>query len=173
MEMIKTKRFTLRPYKMSDAKEIAPLLNNWNVTKNLSNLPFPYETVHAQEYIRKISTEMKKKDIKNFVLVIVIDGKVSGAVGIHHIEAGHKAEMGYWLAENHWGQGIMPEVVKEFMALVFPKFKLRRIFARAYAHNKSSMRVMEKVGMQFEGIERKGALKSGKFIDTYVYAKVK
>ena len=172
MEIIKTKRFILRPYKMSDAKEISKVLNNWNVVKNLSNLPFPYELEHAREFIKRTSAEMRKKDGKNYVLAIEIDGKVSGAIGIHSIAPGHKAEMGYWLSENHWGQGVMPEAARKFMSHVTKKFQLRRIYARAYAQNKGSMRVMEKVGMKFEGIEKKGALKKGKFIDTHVYAKV-
>jgi RimJ/RimL family protein N-acetyltransferase len=173
MEIIKTKKFILRPYRMSDAKVVTPLLNNWNVAKNLSSLPFPYELEHAHEFIKKTNGEMKKKDTENFVCVIEIDGKASGAIDIHHIKHGHKAEMGYWLAENHWGEGIMTEVVKKFMQLVFVKFKLRRICAKAYESNKGSMRVMEKAGMEFEGIEKKGALKDGKYIDLYVYAKMK
>ena len=173
MEIIKTKKFILRPYRMSDAKVIEPLLNNWNVEKNLSTLPFPYELEHAKGYIKKTNGEMKKKDTENFVYVIEIDGKAAGAIGIHHIKHSHKAEMGYWLAENHWGNGIMTEVVKKFMALVFAKFKLRRICAKALEGNKGSMRVMEKVGMKFEGIEKKGALKDEKYIDLHVYAKVK
>jgi len=173
MEIIKTKKFVLRPYRMSDAKMITPLLNNWNVVKNLSTLPFPYELEHARDFIKKTNGEMKKKEPENFVYVIEVDGKAAGAIGMHHIKHGHKAEMGYWLAENHWGKGIMTEVVKKFMALVFVKFKLRRIYAKAYASNRGSMRVMEKVGMKFEGIEKKGALKKGKYIDLHVYAKVK
>ncbi|KKQ04406.1 MAG: Acetyltransferase [Candidatus Moranbacteria bacterium GW2011_GWE2_36_40] len=81
--------------------------------------------------------------------------------------------MGYWLAEKYWGKGLMSEAVKKFMAHIFTKFSLRRIYAYAYARNKGSMRVMEKVGMKFEGIAPKYALKDGKYIDCYIYARVK
>jgi RimJ/RimL family protein N-acetyltransferase len=173
MKTIKTKRFLLRELSLNDAKDLAKNLNNWNVIKNLSQLPFPYELKHGKQFAGRIEKEMKKEKPKNFLMVIEIDGEVVGAIGAHDITHGHKAEMGYWLAEKHWGKGIMSEAVAKFMTHVFPQFKLRRICSYAYAHNAASMKVLEKVGMQFEGISRKYALKDGKFIDCHIYAKVK
>jgi RimJ/RimL family protein N-acetyltransferase len=173
MDIIKTKKFILRPYKIADAEEIAKLLNNWNVVKNLSSLPFPYKKKDAIDFIKKISAEMKKEKPEDFVMTIEIAGKPAGAIGIHHIEHRHKAELGYWLAEDFWGQGIMPKALVKFLEFVTKKFELRRIYARMYVKNKGSMRVAEKVGMKFEGIARKEALKDGKYIDCAIYAKTK
>lgn len=173
MNIIKTKKFLLRPYRITDAKEVARALNNWNILRNLASLPFPYKEKDAIDYIKKTSEEMKKKNPSDFVMVIEISGKPAGALGVHHIEHSHKAELGYWLAENYWGQGIMPMAVKKFLAFTIRKFKLRRVFARIYIHNKGSMRVAEKVGMEFEGIARKEMFKNGKYIDCATYAKVK
>lgn len=50
---------------------------------------------------------MRKKKPDNFVLTIEIAGKPVGVMGLHHIKHTHKAELGYWLAEKYWGQGIM------------------------------------------------------------------
>jgi ribosomal-protein-alanine N-acetyltransferase len=164
---------------MSDAKNLTENFNNWNVHKYLSNLPFPYEEKHARQYIAKILRQIKKKAPKDFVIFITVDEVPVGAVGAHKIEMGHKAEMGYWLAEEYWGKGIMSKAVKQFMDIIFKKFKLRRIYSRAYAPNKGSMRVMEKAGMKFEGIESKGAKKRDAkknkdvFYDAHVYAKTK
>ncbi len=167
------KKFTLRSISLKDAKDLAKNMNNWNVMKNLSQIPFPYELKHAKQFSGKMEKGMQKEKPENYVMVVEIDGEVVGAAGAHRIAYGHKAELGYWLAEKHWGRGIMSEVVKKFMTHVFKKFKLRRIYAYAYSHNKGSMRVLEKVGMQFEGIARKDAIKDGKFLDCYIYAKVK
>ena len=173
MEIIKTKKFILRSISLKDAKDLAKNMNNWNVMKNLSQIPFPYELKHARQFSGKMEKQMKKEKTENYVMVIEIDEEVVGAVGAHHIVHDHKAEMGYWLAEKHWGRGIMSEAVKKFMAHVFTKFKLRRIYAYAYPFNKGSVRVMEKVGMQFEGIGRKDVIKDGKFLDSHIYAKIK
>ncbi|MEI7890859.1 MAG: GNAT family protein [bacterium] len=172
MEIIKTKRFILRKMNLGDARDLARNMNNWNVVKNLSQLPFPYELKHAKQFSGKMEKEMKKEKPGDYVMVIEIDGEVVGAVGAHHVELGHKAELGYWLAEKHWGKGIMPEAAKKFLTHIFSKFKLHRVCAYAYVQNKNSMKVLEKIGMQFEGICRKYAIKDGKFIDVHLYAKV-
>lgn len=173
MDKIITRKFILRPISRKDARDLAKNMNNWNVLRYLSQLPFPYEIKHAQEFIGRIEKEMKKEEPKDYVMVIEVNGEVVGAVGAHNMTCGHKAELGYWLAEQHWGNGIMTEAAKKFTSHVFSKFKLRRIYAKVYAPNKVSMKVLEKTGMKFEGVERKGALKDGKYIDCYVYSKVK
>lgn len=173
MTTIKTKKFTLRPLKKSDAKDVVAAVNNWNVIKYISNLPFPYELKDAQTWLASVVANTKKVPRENFVLGIEKDGHIVGVLGLHGIKKEHKAELGYWLSENCWGQGIMSEAVKIFMTFVFKEFKLKRICANAYPNNKASMRVMEKVGMKFEGVERKGALKNGKYVDLHVFAKVK
>ena len=159
MKKNNTPKFKLREMRMGDAKYIAKYLNNWNVLQYLSALPFPYEEKHAREYIEKMKKSLKKKDSADFVLFITVDDKPIGAIGAHKIESGHKAEMGYWLSEEYWGKGIMSKAVKDFLSIIFKKFDLKRVYARAYSSNKGSMRVMEKVGMKFEGIEKKGAFK--------------
>lgn len=173
MKIIKTKRFVLKPISSKHAKDLAKNMNNWNVLKHLSPIPFPYEIKHAREFSGKMEKEMKKEEPEDYVMVIEINGEVVGAVGVHNIKYAHKAELGYWLAEQHWGNGIMPEVVKKFTSHVFSRFKLRRLYALANSTNKASMRVLEKNGMQFEGIERKTLFERGKYIDCHVYSKIK
>ena len=173
MKIIKTRKFILRPISPDDAKDLARNMNNWNIIRNLSQIPFPYELKHARQFARKMEKEMSRENTQNYVMVIEINNEVVGAIGAHKIIHGHKADMGYWLAEKCWGNGIMPDAVKKFMVHIFVEFKLHRIYSEIYSHNQPSMRVMEKVGMQFEGIKRKGALKDGKYIDCHVFAKVK
>ncbi len=173
MKAIKTKRFILRPICLKDAKDMAKNMNNWNVIRNLSQIPFPYELKHAKQFAGKIEKEMKKEKPVDFVYVIEIKGEVVGAVGAHKIVHGHKAEMGYWLAEHHWGKGIMPEAAKKFMAHIICEFKLRRVHEFIHVGNEGSKRVAEKIGMTFEGVGKKYTVKDGKYLDCYLYAKVK
>lgn len=173
MEIIKTKRFILRTPQKSDAKDIANNINNIKIIRNLAALPFPYKLKDAHQYIGKIMRQMAKEQPTDYVMYIEIDGEVVGAVGAHKIEHGHKAEIGYWLAEKHWGKGIMTEAVKKFIDHISREFKLRRIYAYVFSYNPASMHVLEKVGMKFEGILKKGGLKDGKYVDSHLYAKVK
>jgi len=169
---IKTKRFILRPYRLSDAQDVANNINNPKIARNMATVPYPYTLAEAKKWLKKTVAENKKNPNK-INWAIVIDDEVIGAVGGEIHPHGHKMNFGYWLAEKHWGQGIVTEAVKEFTNYFFKKRKIKRIEAQVYPFNKGSMRVLEKNGFKLEGILRKSQKKDGKIIDVYLFAKIK
>lgn len=167
MPTIKTKKFILRPFQMSDAEEIAKNINDKIIARNLLTVPYPYKLKDAKEWLG-----MKKKDNINFC--IEINGEVSGSVSFNRIIKNHKAELGYWLARKHWGQGIMSKVVKEMVKFGFNELKIKRIYAGVFSFNKASMGVLKKNGFKFEGILKKNARKmDSNLLDEYLFAKIK
>ena len=78
--------------------------------------------------------------------------------------------MGYYIAEPHWGKGIMSEAVQQMCAFLFEHTDIVRVFAEPYAHNEASCRVLEKAGFNFEGILRQNALKNEQSVDMKMYA---
>ena len=66
------------------------------------------------------------------------------------------AEIGYVLARDCWGQGIMTEAASALLKLGFGRMELVRVQARCLVENIGSQRVMEKIGMSYEGTVRKG-----------------
>ena len=171
--IIKTKQFTLRPFKKGDEVSLAKNLNNQNVSHNLLVVPYPYTLKDAKEWIAKNLKEAKKKEPKTISFVIDIGGEAAGAIGFHKIEKEHRSEVGYWLAEKHWGNGIMPKALKIAIAFGFKELKLRRIYAYAFTRNKQSTRTLEKSGFKFEGTLKKNSKKNNEFIDDYIFAKIK
>jgi len=171
--VIKTKDFTLRPLRMSDKASIAKHANNKILARNTLNLPHPYSVKDATEWIKKESSNYRKKKPSDFVFGIEIDGNIVGAVGIHKIEHGHKAEIGYWLGEEYWGKGIMTNAVKKASAFTLKQFKLKRILGCVFLFNIGSARVLEKNGFVYEGLMRKAVKKGNKFIDKKIYALVR
>lgn len=170
---IKTKQFTLRPFKKGDEASLAENLNNKNVSRNLLVVPYPYTLKDAKEWISKNLKEMKEKEPKMASFVIDINEEIAGVIGFHSIEQGHRSEIGYWLAEAHWGNGIMPKALKMAIAFGFKKWKLKRIYAYVFTRNKQSARVLEKAGFKFEGTLGKNSKKKNEFIDDYIFAKIK
>ena len=83
------------------------------------------------------------------------------------------AELGYYLAEEYWGKGIMTEAVKQVCKYVFDNSDIIRIYAEPFAHNIGSCRVLEKAGFQFEGLLRANAVKNGAIIDMKMYALIR
>jgi len=136
-------------------------------------MPYPYTLKDAKEWVNKNIYWGRKKVMSDFVLAIEIDGEVCGAVGLSKIKIGHKAELGYWLGKKYWGQGIMTEVVKLMTSYAFRELGLRRIYAHVFSFNAASKKVLEKVGYELEGINKKEAKKGNKYIDCYLMAKIR
>ena len=172
MTIIKSKKFILRPFKRGDESSLKENINSKKIYQNTLNIPYPYTLKDARDWIAKNLKEMKKRKPNMINFAIDINGEVVGGIGLNKIE-GHKAEIGYWLAEKYWGQGVMTQAVKLVTEFGFKKLKLKRIYAYVFSWNKASMKVLEKAGYKLEGILRKDVKKNNKFIDTYLFAKVK
>jgi RimJ/RimL family protein N-acetyltransferase len=106
---------------------------------------------------------------------IDVGGAAVGAVGLKlgsDIER-YSAEMGYWLGEAYWGQGIMSAAVRAVTEHALGELGMLRVFAVPYVRNPASARVLEHAGFQLEGTMRRSAIKDGVVLDQYLYAKVR
>lgn len=162
----------LRPFRKNDEFSLRKNISNRKIYRYTLTIPYPYTPEDAVDWVKKNLEEIKKRKPKKINFVIDINDEVVGSVGFSEIER-HKAELGYWLGEQYWGEGLMTEAVKLATEFGFGTMKLRRIYARVFLSNKASMRVLEKNGYKLEGILRKDAKKDNKFIDEYLFAKVK
>jgi RimJ/RimL family protein N-acetyltransferase len=109
------------------------------------------------------------------VFAIDVNGEAVGSIGVFPQTDIHEknAEMGYWLAEEYWGQGIMTKAIQEIVDYGFRTFDIIRIFARPFSTNLKSQRVLEKVGFTFEARLKSALFKNGEFMDEIIYAKLK
>ena len=164
---------TIRKWKIEDAGELAEALNNKKIQNNLRDgLPYPYTINDAKEYINAVLTAEQDT---TYAFAIVVDGHVAGSIGVTRCNNIHSltAELGYYIAESHWGRGIGTEAVKKTCRYIFEQTDIIRIFAEPFAYNGPSCRVLEKAGFQCEGILRKNAVKNGKVQDMKMYALIK
>ena len=83
------------------------------------------------------------------------------------------AEIGYWLAEPFWGQGIATEAVRQLVEYTFYYFDIVRLYAEVFETNKASMRVLEKNGFYLEGVRRKAVFKNGLLMDDFIWVKLR
>lgn len=163
----------LRSWKMEDAGNLANAINNKKIHDNLRDgLPFPYTTADAEYYI----TAMLKADKDStYAFAITIDDEAIGSIGVFRKDNIHSrtAEMGYYIAEAYWGQGIGTSAVQQVCQYIFENTDIIRIFAEPFAYNSGSCRVLEKSGFMLEGIMRMNAVKNGVVLDMKLYAIVK
>ncbi len=163
----------IRKWELSDAKDLAAALSNKKVQDNLRDgLPYPYTEQDGKEFI---SAMLSADENETFAFAITVDNMVLGSIGIFRQGNIHRqtAELGYYIAEEYWGKGIMTEAVKQICAYVFAKSDIIRIYAEPFAYNIASCRVLEKVGFQYEGTLRSNAVKNSKVIDMKMYSLLK
>ena len=160
----------IRPWVLADAADLAHALNNKNILDNLRDgLPFPYTLADAQAYIHAMLEADKNE---TYAFAIVADGRAVGSIGAFRQGNIHRltAEMGYYIAQAYWGQGLGTRAVKEVCRYIFQQTDIVRIFAQPFAHNQASCRVLEKAGFTREGVLRRNAVKNGQFVDIVLYA---
>ncbi|MEE1186856.1 MAG: GNAT family protein [Acutalibacteraceae bacterium] len=160
----------LRKWQLSDAKDLAATINNENILNNLRDgIPFPYTEQDGIDFI----TSLQSKD-ENCTLeyAIIVDDRPVGSIGIFRRDNIYKktCELGYYLAQEYWGKGIMTDAVRQICDYVFTHTDIIRIFAEVYADNIGSCRVLEKAGFTLEGIMKNNAIKNGKVLDMKLYA---
>ena len=159
---------SIRPWTMADQHSLAKYANNPNITRNLTDaFPYPYTLENAQTFIERVSQE-------NPVHVFAIDlnGEAIGGIGVHPLADVFRKnmELGYWLAEPHWGKGYVVEAIQFITHYAFEQFDITRIFARPYGRNIASQKVLEKSGFLLEAHFHQTLFKNGQFEDELVYA---
>lgn len=163
----------IRKWELTDAGDLAAALSNKKVQDDLRDgLPYPYTEQDAKEYI---SLMLAADENNTFAFAVTIDGKAIGSIGAFRQDNIHRqsAELGYYIAEEYWGKGIMTEAVKQLCDHVFTRTDIIRIYAEPFAYNIGSCRVLEKAGFQCEGTLRGNAVKHGRVLDMKLYSKLK
>ena len=160
--------FTLRPFRDSDLTSLVKYANNYNIAKYLTNqFPHPYTDDDGRKFISSVANN----DPVN-VFAIEVNGEAAGAIGIFPQSDIHEknAEMGYWLAEPFWGNGIMTRAIGETVEYGFKTFDITRIFARPFSINPASQRVLEKAEFTCEARLKNALYKNGSYLDELIYA---
>lgn len=145
-----TERLFLRQPITGDATSIfEQYAKDPEVTKYLSWQPHK-SLAQTDEYIRRCLSVWNSQSAFPYVLITKQDVRLIGAIEIR-IER-HKADLGYVLTKSEWGKGYMPEAVKLLINWALRQNNIYRVWAVCDFENNSSARVMEKVGMQQEGV---------------------
>lgn len=165
--------FTLKKWDLKFVDDVLKNANNPKVAANLRNVfPYPYTKEDAESYINFC---IDGDDKKQCTRAIVIDGHAVGSIGVFIQNDVYEkcGELGYWLGENFWGQGIMSEAVKRICRIVFNNYDIERIYAEPYSYNKGSCKVLENAGFTIEGELRRNVYKNGIFHNSRIYGLLK
>ncbi|MEP7041742.1 MAG: GNAT family protein [Dokdonella sp.] len=160
----------LRPWHPSDLDSLLANASDESVSKGLRDrFPYPYTGADGRAWLARAVDESDR------AWAIEIGGAAVGGVSLHPGSDVHRhsAELGYWLGQRYWGRGIMTTILAAFSDRAMSAFNLHRLFATVYANNPASMRVLEKIGFEREGVQKSAVVKRGDLLDLHVYARVR
>ncbi|MDT0608158.1 GNAT family N-acetyltransferase [Croceitalea rosinachiae] len=164
------KKIKIRPLNLSDKAELAKLANNKKVWDNLRDyIPFPYKEGDAEFFINLAIKEEPKQTFG-----IEYKGKLSGVIGLVKQKDVYQksAEIGYWIGELYWGNGIATKAVELIIKYGFDKLGLNRIYTGVFEYNIGSMKVLEKNGFKKEGIFKNAIFKNDKVYNEHRFYKL-
>lgn len=168
-----TERLVLRSFTLEDAPDIQRLAGDYDIAKMLIAMPHPYEDGMAEEFLHKSAEAFKKGESLNFAITHKTDKHFIGGVELRLDKENESGELGYWIAKPYWNSGYATEAARAVIAYGFEVLKLNRIHAFHFKRNPASGRVLEKIGMQYEGCARQHIKKWGNFEDRIGYGILK
>ncbi len=156
----------LRPWTIEDLDRVTGMSAGKQITDFMSD-GFPDSRDKWKAFLEKV---IGNKAILYYA--IEVNGSAVGGIGIspQKEEMNNSAELGYWLAEEYWGKGIMSKAVREIVEQAFKKFDINRILAKPYSSNPASHRVLEKAGFKLESRLEKAIIRNGELLDQLLYA---
>ena len=162
---LETKRLILNQPTESDLEDLSFHLNQTSeFAENTLNIPHPYLEEDGRFWIEEIVNKgFESKTNFTFAIREKENLKLIGGIGIHTDRGFNKAEAGYWLGKDFWNKGYVSEALEEILRFGFEHLNLNKIYATHFPHNPASGNVMQKVGMQQEGVLRQDVLKGNNY----------
>ena len=168
-----TERLILRSFTLEDAQDVQCLAGDRDIASTLPNMPHPYEDGMAEEWMHTCSDKFERDEALNFAITLKTDKNLIGGIELRLDPENEKGELGYWIGKPYWNCGYATEAARAVVAYSFEVLKLNRIHAKRFKRNPASGRVLEKIGMCYEGCLRQHVKKWGNFEDIMEYGMLK
>jgi len=171
-QSLSTKELTLRKLSLRDTPSIYEKFYKPEILKWIFFQPHKGFSLEDQKkWVKKTLSQVKAH--KSYVFGITLPGnnEIIGIIGLEKINWENKnAQIGYWIAKEHWGQGLIPKAVKEILRFGFKKAKIHKVYGAVFAENIKSQKVLEKCGFTKEGITRHATYRFRRWHDKIRYS---
>jgi ribosomal-protein-alanine N-acetyltransferase len=165
-----TARLLLRPFASADAPDVQRYAGDRDVAAMTLTIPHPYPDGAAEAWIATHAPRYAEGELVSFAITERESEALVGAIGLHLEQRHNRAELGYWIGKPFWGRGYATEAAEAVIGFGFETLGLNKIHAAHFTKNQASARVIEKLGMAYEGCLREHDLKWGAYEDIKVYA---
>lgn len=145
------------------------MAGNRAVADNRMSIPHPYEDGMAEEWISGLAPRIERGELALFAVVDKVSDQLIGEVSLRIDRRSGEAMLSYWIGEPYWGRGYGTEAASLIVRYGFEDLRLGRIRARYSPKNVASGRVLQKVGLRYEGRSRRFNTKLGMPEDLALY----
>ncbi len=167
--VLTTPRLILRPFEIADGAAVHVLAGDRAIAEMTLEIPHPYDFETAERWISGLPAKFESGEQAVFAVTLRESARLAGAVGLELTPRFDRAELGYWVAREHWGKGYATEAAHAVISYGFSFLGLHRIHATPFKRNPASARVLQKLGMKHEGRAREHVKKWGVFEDLELY----
>lgn len=166
LPQLQTQHLLLRKFSLDDAQDLFECTSDPEINR------FMLFSLHQTiEDTKKFLASYESWPIAPWGIVDNASAKIIGQCGFVACDTRHfNGTLGYFLARSYWGKGYMTEAVQAALDFGFNTLRLNRIEAQIAPFNDGSRRVLEKVGMSYEGTLRQNVWVRGEFEDSLLYS---
>ena len=171
-QTIETERLILRPFRAEDAPA---MFRNWASDPAVTEYVTWKTHACVEETVGIVESWVRRTaedpGFYQWAIELKSLGEPIGSIAVAHLNTGaESAELGWCIGRAWWGQGIMPEAGAAVVAFLFERAGFRRVAARYDTRNIKSGRVMQKLGMHYEGTLRQAGRCNAGICDEAVYS---
>jgi [ribosomal protein S5]-alanine N-acetyltransferase len=169
---LETERLVLRAPRAEDAPDIFRIMSDERVVRYFGTPPMR-SPEQALRRVESFQSDFAAHLGVRWAITMRDEGRLIGTLGFWRLVKEHlRAEIGYELAPERWGQGIMPEALEAVLQFGFTAMGLHSVEAQIEPPNAGSRRVLEKLGFVQEGYFRENYYhpEEGRFSDTAVFS---
>lgn len=170
---IELERLLLRPFRLDDAKVVQELAGDQYIAEMTLYIPHPYKDGMAEQWINTHAVNFNRNCSLELAIVHKEEQVVIGAICIGLDTKCDHGELAYWIGKTYKNNGYCTEAAQGIVKYAFEEMNLYRVYARYLGKNPASGRVMEKLGMKYEGLLRQHVKKWGAYEDLIYYGMLK
>lgn len=169
LPIIATPRLVLRWIYEDDVDSLYEIFSDPQVMRYWSTVPLPNREA-AAELQREIARSNESEKMFKWGLALRESNAVIGTTTLFNLNLDNgRAEIGYAMGRAHWGKGYMNEALKTLVQHAFEVMELRRLEADVDPRNTASIRTLERLGFQREGLLRERWHVNGEIQDALFY----
>ncbi|WP_442593763.1 GNAT family N-acetyltransferase [Neobacillus sp. D3-1R] len=169
MREIETNRLLLRTLNTNDSERIEELAGDYDVAKTTLTVPHPYPGGSAKNFIESVLEAEKSGRLVIFAIIEKEQQQLIGIINLSVNPTYRRGELAYWVGKPYWGKGYGTEAAKSLLAFGFEELNLNKIFAQSFTNNPGSYKIMEKIGLKYEGTLKQHVARFGEFYDLAHY----